>query len=176
MTDTASPDNGPMARSLPRDEGVISDLEMRAFSAANSEWTIPQYQQLVADLWRACCDGSEVPSPEPEEEPDLSGLSTKRLAELSLGKRACRSASFEAIESTPSQLRPITPQVLWDNHYKKYQADFDSMDDEALERERRMAEDEINFNAEWLEALAVWKQIGRPRNPKSEPEEPREFP
>lgn len=41
-------------------EGGISDLEMRAFHAAGAEWTTEAYQELVRDLWRACCDGSEV--------------------------------------------------------------------------------------------------------------------
>ena len=44
-------------------ETEISDLERRAFNAANAEWSVPEYQALVRDLWKAVCNGSEVASP-----------------------------------------------------------------------------------------------------------------
>lgn len=47
--------------------------------------------------------------------------------------------------------------------WKKYSADFDSMTDEEVERERESAQQLIDENEDWTEAVASWIAAGRPR-------------
>jgi hypothetical protein len=35
------------------------DLEQKVFQAANSDWTIPQYRELLKELWKAYCEMEE---------------------------------------------------------------------------------------------------------------------
>ena len=77
-------------------------------------------------------------------------------------------ASMEVGQVETHQLRQITPQLLWENHYKKFADDFNSMTDDEIESEKLIAEYQVDQHTEWLEAIAIWKKIGCPRTPKPE--------
>lgn len=58
------------------------------------------------------------------------------------------------LEEAPEALRPA-----WYN----YRGDFNSMTDEEVEKEVQRAQDKIDEQEEWLEAVASWKAAGKPR-------------
>lgn len=62
----------------PHEEGAVdeecSELEQRAFNAANAEWSVAEYQQIVRDLWKACCDGSECLAHPAQQSSDVSKM------------------------------------------------------------------------------------------------------
>jgi hypothetical protein len=47
--------------------------------------------------------------------------------------------------------------------WKEYEADFNAMTDEQIEREVRISEDALDEAESWLEAVASWKAAGKPR-------------
>lgn len=47
--------------------------------------------------------------------------------------------------------------------WKKFENDFNAMTDEQIADESRDAQDRINADEEWLEAVAAWEDAGRPR-------------
>jgi hypothetical protein len=47
--------------------------------------------------------------------------------------------------------------------WKEYTADFNAMSDEQVEREVQISEDALEKAESWLEAVASWKQAGKPR-------------
>lgn len=47
--------------------------------------------------------------------------------------------------------------------WKQYAGDFNSMTDEEIERETQSAQDLIDENTSWVEAVALWKIAGKPR-------------
>jgi hypothetical protein len=50
--------------------------------------------------------------------------------------------------------------------WEKYAGDFDAMTDEEIDIETRQAQFLIDENEEWVEAVAMWKAAGKPRNAK----------
>lgn len=48
--------------------------------------------------------------------------------------------------------------------WKQYAADFNGMTDEQIEDERRTAQNLVDEQESWLEAVASWEAAGRPRN------------
>lgn len=63
--------------------------------------------------------------------------------------------------ATSPGLSPLTSNTAWSRH----QGSFNSMTDEEVERECREAQDRIDQDEEWLEAVAAWKKAGKPRRP-----------
>lgn len=47
--------------------------------------------------------------------------------------------------------------------WKRYEADFNSMTDEEIERERQSAQALVDEQEDWLEAVASWEAAGKPR-------------
>lgn len=47
--------------------------------------------------------------------------------------------------------------------WKRYAADFNAMTDEEVEEERRRAQDLVDEQESWLEAVASWEAAGKPR-------------
>jgi len=47
--------------------------------------------------------------------------------------------------------------------WKRYAADFNAMTDEEIESERRSAQDLVDEQEDWLEAVASWEDAGKPR-------------
>lgn len=47
--------------------------------------------------------------------------------------------------------------------WKQYAADFKAMTDEEIESERRAAQDLVDEQESWLEAVASWEAAGKPR-------------
>lgn len=54
------------------------------------------------------------------------------------------------------------------NLWKEYAADFDSMTDQEIEQERESAQNLIDENENWTEAVASWIAAGKPRTNKKE--------
>ncbi len=50
-----------------------------------------------------------------------------------------------------------------DEAWKKYQNDFNNMSDDEVEYERSCAQDLVDEQEEWLEAVAAWEAAGKPR-------------
>lgn len=48
--------------------------------------------------------------------------------------------------------------------WKRYAADFNGMTDEEVEEERRHAQNLVDEQEEWLEAVASWEAAGKPRD------------
>lgn len=48
--------------------------------------------------------------------------------------------------------------------WKEYASDFSAMTDEEIERETQRSQDIIDEHEAWIEAVASWKQSGKPRN------------
>lgn len=51
-----------------------------------------------------------------------------------------------------------------ENIWKKFKGDFNSMSDEEIDREAQTAQDLIDENSEFVEAVAAWKAAGKPRD------------
>lgn len=49
------------------------------------------------------------------------------------------------------------------NAWYKFRGDFNSMTDEQIDRECEEAQERIDKDEEWLEAIASWKAAGKPR-------------
>lgn len=49
------------------------------------------------------------------------------------------------------------------DHWKKYAGDFNAMSDEEIEREAESARQLVDENEDWLDAVAAWKEAGKPR-------------
>lgn len=47
--------------------------------------------------------------------------------------------------------------------WKEYAGDFNSMTDEEIETETNQAQSLIDENESWVEAVAAWKNAGKPR-------------
>lgn len=47
--------------------------------------------------------------------------------------------------------------------WKQYAADFNAMTDEEIEEERRNAQNLVDEQESWLEAVASWEAAGKPR-------------
>lgn len=52
--------------------------------------------------------------------------------------------------------------------WKQYAADFNAMSDEEIEQERQHAQDLVNEQESWLEAVASWEAAGKPRGPEAQ--------
>lgn len=50
--------------------------------------------------------------------------------------------------------------------WKEYEADFNSMTDDDIERELEYSLNVINEHESWVEAVIAWKQAGKPRENK----------
>ena len=48
--------------------------------------------------------------------------------------------------------------------WKQYEADFNAMSDEEIERESNACRDQVEEAESWLEAVASWEAAGKPRN------------
>ena len=48
--------------------------------------------------------------------------------------------------------------------WRQYRGDFNSMTDDEIEWEVRVSEDLVNEHESWLEAVASWKDAGKPRS------------
>jgi hypothetical protein len=48
--------------------------------------------------------------------------------------------------------------------WKQYAADFNAMSDEEIESERQAAQDLVDEQESWLEAVASWEAAGKPRS------------
>ena len=55
-----------------------------------------------------------------------------------------------------------------DDLWKRYARDFDNMTDAEVEEERRSAQETIDENEEWTEAVASWEAAGKPRSIKED--------
>jgi hypothetical protein len=55
-----------------------------------------------------------------------------------------------------------TPNTAW----KQYEGDFNAMTDEEVEQETNRCLNELAELEDWLEAVASWKQAGKPRSSK----------
>ena len=53
-----------------------------------------------------------------------------------------------------------------DGLWKEYAGDFNAMTDDEIEREERSAQDLIDENQSWVDAVASWRAAGKPRNVK----------
>lgn len=47
--------------------------------------------------------------------------------------------------------------------WKEYEADFNAMTDDEVERERASAQALVDEQESWLEAVASWEAAGKPR-------------
>ncbi len=47
--------------------------------------------------------------------------------------------------------------------WKQYAGDFDSLTDEQIEAECESAQNDLAEAEDWLEAVASWKEAGKPR-------------
>lgn len=47
--------------------------------------------------------------------------------------------------------------------WKQYAGDFNAMTDQEIETERKQAQELIDENKSWTEAVASWKSAGKPR-------------
>jgi hypothetical protein len=52
--------------------------------------------------------------------------------------------------------------------WKQYEDDFNGMTDAEIEEETQSAQDLIDENESWVEAVALWKAAGKPRKSKQE--------
>lgn len=50
------------------------------------------------------------------------------------------------------------------DHWKKYAGDFNAMTDDEVEAEASSAQDLIDENQDWVDAVASWKAAGKPRD------------
>lgn len=50
--------------------------------------------------------------------------------------------------------------------WREYAADFDAMTDQQIERERREAQDRIDAEQDFIDAIVSWEAAGRPRTKK----------
>lgn len=48
--------------------------------------------------------------------------------------------------------------------WKEYAADFNAMSDEDIEFDRQCAQDLVDEQQEWLDAVASWIEAGKPRD------------
>ncbi len=48
--------------------------------------------------------------------------------------------------------------------WKQYAADFNALTDEEVEEERQRAQDLVDEQESWLEAVASWEAAGKPRD------------
>ncbi len=48
--------------------------------------------------------------------------------------------------------------------WKEYAADFNAMSDEEIEADRKSAQDLVDEQESWLEAIASWEAAGKPRS------------
>ena len=53
-----------------------------------------------------------------------------------------------------------------DDIWKRFAADFNAMTDEEVEETRVEAQETVDHEQEWLDAVASWEAAGRPRTPK----------
>ena len=53
---------------------------------------------------------------------------------------------------------------MMDDLWKQYEADFNAMSDEEVESERQSAQNLVDEQTDWLEAVASWEAAGKPRN------------
>ncbi|HEX8421194.1 MAG TPA: hypothetical protein VF638_14405 [Sphingomonas sp.] len=51
-----------------------------------------------------------------------------------------------------------------DDAWKEYEADFNAMSDEEIENERQSAQNLVDEQESWLEAVASWIAAGKPRS------------
>ena len=51
-----------------------------------------------------------------------------------------------------------------DDLWKEFEADFNSLTDEEIERETDDAQSVIDEQTAWVEAVASWKAAGKPRS------------
>jgi len=51
--------------------------------------------------------------------------------------------------------------------WKKFQGDFNAMTDTQIDWETKRAQDVVDEQEEWLEAVAAWTSAGRPRAERS---------
>lgn len=58
--------------------------------------------------------------------------------------------------------------------WKQYAADFDAMTDEQVEFERRLAQDLVDEQESWLDAVASWEAAGKPRTTPAKKSAPSE--
>ena len=49
------------------------------------------------------------------------------------------------------------------NAWERFKGDFNSMTDEQIDRECAEAQDRIDKDEEWLEAVSSWVDAGKPR-------------
>lgn len=54
-----------------------------------------------------------------------------------------------------------------DNLWKKFEGDFNSMTDEEIDDLTNEAQEKIDDETEWVEAVASWKAAGKPRDDQS---------
>jgi len=47
--------------------------------------------------------------------------------------------------------------------WEKFKGDFNSMSDDEIETETREAQERIDTETDWVEAVASWKAAGKPR-------------
>lgn len=48
--------------------------------------------------------------------------------------------------------------------WKRYEADFNAMTDEEIERERSYSQNLVDEQEDWLDAVASWEAAGKPRS------------
>ena len=53
-----------------------------------------------------------------------------------------------------------------DDLWKEYAGDFNAMSDEEIDQEESIAQNLIDENQPWVDAVASWRAAGKPRNVK----------
>ncbi len=56
------------------------------------------------------------------------------------------------------------PNDAMSESWREYEADFNNMTDEEIEREREISQDLVDEHEGWLEAVALWDAAGKPRS------------
>lgn len=72
-------------------------------------------------------------------------------------RRLARPSPFPAIVKEAEEVE--RPNDAW----KEYEADFNAMTDEEIEEERQSAQNLVDEQESWLEAVASWEAVGKPR-------------
>lgn len=59
--------------------------------------------------------------------------------------------------------RGATAEPTVNDAWKEFENDFNAMTDEEIETETQIAQNHIDENEAWVEAVALWKAAGKPR-------------
>jgi hypothetical protein len=98
-------------------------------------------------------------------EHELPGMTRAAVEGFHLRRQQANAAAERVAALLPARSEPVVDGAaeVEDATWRKYQADFNAMTDAEIEEERARAQDLLDEQEDWLDALASWKAAGKPR-------------